>query len=258
LKIAGQSNIILRIMSLDIVDLRDFYSTPLGQTARRILGARLRTRWHNVNGESLLGLGYATPYLKSFREEALRIIALMPAEQGVVHWPPPNEPSSTALVDEYELPLPSSSIDRALCVHLLETSQHPAELLQEVWRVLGPGGRVLLVVPNRRGWWARTERTPFGQGRPYSRPQLTHLLRESFFSPLHWLEALYMPPSNRKWIVRSALLWERLGTNLSAPFSGVHIVEATKQVYSVLPVRAQRRAAKLKPILVHETTRLHP
>jgi SAM-dependent methyltransferase len=244
-------------MPLDVVDLRDFYTTLLGQTARRILGARLRRRWHNVNGESLLGLGYATPYLKVFRDEAVRTIAMMPAEQGVVHWPPPSEPSSTALVDEYELPLPSSSVDRVLCVHLLEASQHPSDLLQEVWRVLGPGGRLLMVVPNRRGWWSRAEHTPFGQGRPYSRPQLTNLLRESLFSPLHWLEALYMPPSNRIWVNRSALIWERLGTVLSAPFAGVHIVEATKQVYSALPVRARERATRLKPALVSEGSGLH-
>lgn len=238
-------------MSLDVVDLRSFYVSPLGQTARRLIGARVRRRWHSVSGESLLGLGYATPYLKNFRDEALRVLAMMPAAQGVVHWPPPGEPSATALVDEYELPLPASSMDRVLCVHLLEHAQHPAELLTEIWRVLGPGGRLLMVVPNRRGWWSRSETTPFGAGRPYSRGQLTALLRESMFSPLNWSEALYMPPSNRSWVLSSALLWERFGTSLSAPFAGVHLVEATKQVYSVLPVRTGRRA-RLKPLLVPE------
>ena len=241
-------------MSLDVVDLRNFYASPLGATARRLIGARLKRRWHNVAGESLLGLGYATPYLKSFRDEALRTLAMMPATQGVVHWPPPGEPSSTALVDEYELPLPSSSMDRVMCLHLLEHAEHPAELLSEVWRVLGPGGRVLLVVPNRRGWWARSEATPFGHGHPYSRPQLTHLLRESLFSPLHWSEVLYMPPSERSWILSSALLWERLGTSLSAPFAGLHLVEATKQVYSALPVRRRRRFMQMRPVLVPETS----
>ncbi|MES2905468.1 MAG: methyltransferase domain-containing protein [Pseudomonadota bacterium] len=239
-------------MPLDVVDLRNFYTTPLGQTARRLLGARLRKRWHHVAGESLLGLGYATPYLKPFREEALRTLAMMPAEQGVVHWPPPSEPSSTALVDEYDLPLPGGSMDRVLCVHMLERTQHPGDFLQEIWRVLGPGGRLLMVVPNRRGWWARAESTPFGHGQPFSRPQLTHLLRESLFSPLNWSEALYMPPSNRGWINRSAALWERAGTLLSAPFAGVYIVEATKQVYSAVPVRATRRATRLKPLLAPE------
>ena len=36
--------------------------------------------------------------------------------------------------------------------------------LREIWRVLAAGGRVILVVPNRAGIWARTEATPFGHG----------------------------------------------------------------------------------------------
>ena len=49
----------------------------------------------------------------------------------------------------------------------------PAALLREVWRVLAAGGRLLAVVPNRRGVWARIDTTPFGHGRPYSRSQIT-------------------------------------------------------------------------------------
>ena len=242
-------------MSLDVVDLRNFYASPLGATARRLIGARLKRRWHNVAGESLLGLGYATPYLKSFRDEALRTLAMMPATQGVVHWPPPGEPSSTALVDEYELPLPSSSMDRVMCLHLLEHAEHPAELLSRGLAGAGPGR-------TRAFWWFRTgaaggraaKRRLLAMAHPYSRPQLTHLLRESLFSPLHWSEVLYMPPSERSWILSSALLWERLGTSLSAPFAGLHLVEATKQVYSALPVRRRRRFMQMRPVLVPETS----
>ena len=42
-----------------------------------------------------------------------------------------------------------------------------------MWRVLAPSGRVI-VVPNRRGPWARADNTPFGHGRPYSRSQITN------------------------------------------------------------------------------------
>ena len=35
------------------------------------------------------------------------------------------------------------------------------------------GGRVLAVIPKRRGLWARMDTTPFGNGRPYSRSQIT-------------------------------------------------------------------------------------
>ena len=116
-------------------------------------------------------------------------------------------PAMAALVEEDELPLTDAAVDRVLLVHALEMSTDAAELLREVWRVLAPGGRLLAVVPNRRGLWARMDTTPFGQGRPYSRTQITQLLRETWFTPNGWDEALYVPPIGRGWFLRSAVAW---------------------------------------------------
>jgi hypothetical protein len=99
----------------------------------------------------------------------------------------------------------------------------------------------------RRGVWARMDTTPFGHGRPYSRTQINQLLRETWFTPTGWGEALYVPPIARGWFLRSAGAWERTGASLSAPFAGVHIVEATKQVWRPIPVR--RRIPILQPVL---------
>jgi SAM-dependent methyltransferase len=150
-------------------------------------------------------------------------------------------------VDENELPLPDSAVDRVILVHALEMTNDPAALLREVWRVLASGGRLLVVVPNRRGLWARMDTTPFGHGRPYSRSQINQLLRETWFTPTGWSEALYVPPIARGWFLRSAVAWERTGSTLSAPFAGVHMVEATKQVYRAIP--AQRVKRRLVPAL---------
>ena len=54
-------------MHIDVTDLRDFYLTPLGQIVRRILLHRLRARWRHVDGQTVIGLGFATPYLGSLR-----------------------------------------------------------------------------------------------------------------------------------------------------------------------------------------------
>lgn len=237
-------------MSLDVIDLRRFYASALGESVRRAVAAQIQRRWENIAGASILGLGFATPYLDTMRFDAMRSLAFMPASMGVVHWPGRGEPSSTALIEDVALPLPSGCIDRALLVHMLETSEHPLDLLREVWRVLEPGGRVLIVAPSRSGWWSRSENTPFGYGQPFSRSQLTLLLRETLFNPLNWSQALYLPPLLQRSLISSSPLWERLGAMVSLPFAGVHVVEATKQVYSPIPVRAARRlAAQLKPAL---------
>lgn len=233
-------------MSNDVVDLRNFYSNHLGVVARRFVGRSIRRRWKDTHALRVLGIGYPTPYLGLFRDEAERCLAFMPGAQGVVKWPQAR-PGLVSLVDEEEMPLPDGAVDLVLLVHALEMSQDPSQLLREVWRVLSAGGRLLAVVPNRRGLWARMDTTPFGHGRPYSRSQILHLLRETWFTPVGWDEALYVPPIGRRWFLRSALAWERFGATLSAPFAGVHIVEATKQVYRALPARKEKR--RLVPAL---------
>jgi SAM-dependent methyltransferase len=236
--------------TMDVVDLRNFYGQQLGVVARRYVGRGIRTRWSDTRSLRVLGVGYATPYLGLFREEAERCLALMPAAQGVVRWPSAR-PALAALVEEDELPLTDSAVDRVLLIHALEMSSDPTELLREAWRVLAAGGRLLAVVPNRRGLWARMDTTPFGQGRPYSRTQITQLLRDTWFTPTGWGEALYVPPIPRGWFLRSAVAWERTGATLSAPFAGVHIVEATKQVYRAIPARREKRklVPSLQPVL---------
>src|SRR5262245_22037283 len=74
-------------MSLDVVDLRDFYGRPLGSAVRRRLPRRIRARWRNVHVAHLMRLGFAVPYIGMFRGEAARLGALMPAPQGALAWP---------------------------------------------------------------------------------------------------------------------------------------------------------------------------
>jgi SAM-dependent methyltransferase len=232
-------------MYLDVVDLRAFYAERLGEIAKRLIGARLRKHWPSLAGEQVLGIGYATPYLAGLADGAARTIAFMPAVQGVVNWPPEG-PNAAALVADDALPLPDAVIDRVLVVHGLEVSENAREQLREIRRVLAPGGRVILVVPNRRGIWAWAEKTPFGHGQPFTRGQLTTLLREAMFSPLGWSEALAAPPIARRPWLRTGANWERIGVTFWPAFAGVIIVEATKQLYQGIPARARGR---LKPAL---------
>lgn len=228
-------------MTLDVVDLRAFYASPRGRMAQRFLAEILAARWPDCPGATVVGFGYATPYLARWRASAVRVLSFMPAAQGVVAWPK-GGPNASALVDMFDMPLPDGCVDRLLVVHALENADDPASFLEEAWRLLAPGGRMIVVAPNRRGFWARGDTTPFGQGRPYSRGQMRDLMRRNLFSPIFFRDALYMPPFNSALALRAAPLMERLGDALALPGAGVLVVEATKELFRPVAVRrAQRR-----------------
>ena len=226
-------------MRPDIVDLDQFYTTHLGQVSRRLIRRRLQEVWPDVTGQRLLGVGYATPYLHVFRDKAERILAAMPANQGVIHWPK-GDPGLVTLTEEVELPFPDSSIDRVLLVHALENAEQVRPMLREIWRVMTSSGRLLVVVPNRRGVWARIERTPFGYGQPFSPPQLSQLLRETMFSPTTTSAAVSIPPVTWPPLLKMAPAIERVGLRWGRAFAGVLIVEAGKQIYAVSADRSRR------------------
>jgi SAM-dependent methyltransferase len=228
-------------MSIDVVELRSFYTRPMGQIVRRLLLHRIRARWRRTEGETVIGLGFASPYLGAFRGEATRVGAFSPAVQGALVWPQEG-PSHTVLVDEESLPLPDNSVSRLLAVHCLEFTGRSRPLLREMWRVLAPEGRLMIVVPNRSSVWARLDRTPFGQGQPYSRAQLHRLLEEALFTPLDWSNALHLPPLEWPMVLRSATAFERFGARMSLAFGGVIIVEARKELQATVgkPAKARR------------------
>ncbi len=242
---------------MDVVELREFYASPLGNATCRLISAKLKPRLGTLRDASVLGMGYATPYLDQFSVETERMFSFMMARQGVIHWPREGQVKS-ALVDEFDLPLLESTVDLALVVHGLELTDSPIEMLQEIWRVMAPQGRLLLVVPNRRGLWASFDSSPFGYGQPFSRTQLGGLLKEAQFSAVSWTQALQMPPITKRVILKGAVAFEHLGDWLMPRLSGVIIVEAVKQVYAFSSgKRVRRLMPRFRPALLPAPARFN-
>lgn len=225
-------------MHHDVIDLRSFYyARALGRVVQRILRDRLQTAWpvHSAAGMTIAGYGFAVPLLRPYLARARRVVALMPAEQGAIAWPA-GAPNHTVLAEAGAWPLETGSVDRLVVLHGLETSDQPAALLAEAWRVLGPGGRMVVMAPNRTGLWARSEGTPFGTGRSYSAGQLEKQARDAGFIAERSGAALYIPPSDRRFWLGSAQMWERAGGRISSVLvAGVVMAEFTKQVRAPLP-----------------------
>lgn len=235
---------------MHVVDLRNFYETALGHLTVEILSRKLKRLAGASSSQTVMGLGFALPYLAAMTPEDAISLVFMQARQGVIHWPQEGRVRS-ALVDECDLPLVESVIDLALVVHGLEFADAPDEMLHEVWRVLAPQGRLVLVIPNRRGLWAASEATPFGHGQPFSKHQIAELLKETKFEATRWDTALHFPPLRHRGTMAMARHFEKPGRLMVSAFAGVTIVEAVKQVYAFSSgKRARRLVPRFRPVLL--------
>src|SRR5258706_13588786 len=225
-------------MPQDVRDLAAFYDAPLGQLARRAILREIQGFWPDLRNYRVVGYGFAIPYLRAFTGTEPSIAA-MPASLGVIGWP--DENNAALLCEEDALPFPDVFFDRILIVHGLESAESLRPLLRQLWRVLAPEGRILLVAPNRASLWAQVQKSPFGHGRPFSRMELESLLKDALFEPGRWTRALYAPPFET--VTRSGAGWEKVGSRLFSGIGGVHVVEAAKSFYAAatpaLPVGAK-------------------
>lgn len=227
-------------MAADVFTAAHFYGTGSGAVVCRLLRERLLQIWPDLTRQSVLGLGYAAPYLRAWQGQADRCIAAVPAQVGVARWPLVS-PNLACTVDEFALPFPDLCFDRVLLVHGLEAAENARSLLREVWRVLRDDGRLLVVVPNRVGLWAHVESTPFGHGQPYSPGQIGRLLASSLFRVERRDYALYLPPTQLRVVLRTARFWEESGRRLAQSFAGVTVTEAIKDAYAAIPLRRTRQ-----------------
>lgn len=227
--------------------LRDFYKTLGGRIIRRLIRERIERIVGPVSHLRVLGGGYAVPYLPAFADGTERTVAVMFSGQGVHHWPD-DAGNLTCLANESELPFETNSIDRIILVHSLEFTGFVQPAFEEFYRVLKSNGRILIIVPNRMGLWARADWTPFGHGQPYSASQVEHFLTENKFVLERTEKGLFVPPFKTQFFLRSALWWEKLGAKIFPAMGGLIFVEASKQIYAGT-ARPVRVGEKVKPVI---------
>ena len=218
-------------MRQDAVTLQRFYGSPLGLAVARILSGKLTDLWGDARGLSLLGLGYAVPVLEAFGAAPSRSVAAIPLDHGPVSWDPFGRGNAAVAIGDIRMPFPDGMFDRVIVLHGLEESGNPRAYLREIWRITAPEGRIVLAASNRSGLWSRATRTPFGQGRPWTRAQLMNLLSIGLFQVTASSSALYLPPVAASVVTSAAEGWEIMGRVLAPGLGGVVLVEASSSSY---------------------------
>ncbi len=236
-------------MHLDVQDLRNFYyRQKLGRSVQRVIRQEVLRLWPDVSGQTVAGFGFAIPLLRPFLSKSRRVIALMPGPQGVMAWPSPQD-NVSVLCGEASWPIDTGHIDRLIVLHGLETSDDQNAVLSEAFRVLGPGGKAIFIVPNRVGLWSRSDTTPMGYGRPYTSGQLETQLKIQRFLPEKSLTALYQPPSFKRRWQRLGGVFERFGRRVPFLAGGMLILEASKRVHPTKGSKISNAAKKSMVVL---------
>src|SRR4051812_46292314 len=152
-------------MTADAHGAAEFYRTARGAVTARVLRTRIASLWPDMGGQSVLGIGYTAPYLRTWDGSAYRRIALTPAQIGTIRWPP-DAPNLSCTAEEDALPFPDLVFDRILIVHGLEVAENGRRMLRKAWRVVYGGGMRLFVLSLRSGRRAYFETFPFRQTHP--------------------------------------------------------------------------------------------
>lgn len=193
---------------------RQFYRSRLGVRVRYVLRRRLRELWHrganviptrrtnSTPSELAVGVGYPHFFIKSLTLPAQPVFAFGFADaETALPWPEGGKNDFCVAASDH-LPLPDQSVGLMLNMHGLAGGESLHAVLREAWRVLAPEGILLLVVPNRWGYWRFLARTPFGCGKMgdpstnicLSPPELWQILDEHLFTPEICETALFFPP----------------------------------------------------------------
>jgi SAM-dependent methyltransferase len=169
------------------------------------------------------------------------------------------EPGASIAADPLQLPIATQSVDLVVLPHVLESHEHPHEVLREAERVLMPEGQVVISGFNTASLW-RLRQMFSGRGRaaPWD------LKFIGLFRLRDWLRVLgfelnggkfgcYAPPfQQRLWLERFRFM-EKAGARWWPIAGGVYVVRAVKRTHGMRVItptwreeRARRRA--LSPI----------
>ena len=217
-------------MRQSVIDLENFYDSRLGQGAQSMVARRLASVWPDLSGRDVLGFGYCRPFLEPYLGDAKRLIMAMPGGQGAIAQRG-RRGVMTCLVEETAMPFSDACFDNVLVAHGFEEAENLPALLRDLWRVTKPEGRIVVIASNRAGLWARSDKSPFGAGRPFTRTQLRQTLKSAGFLPTIWSGALYSPPSRMLTGPARLKVFETFGETVFPGFSGLVLVEAIKRLY---------------------------
>ncbi len=139
------------------------------------------------------------------------------------------------------LPFESDSINLIVLAHVLEFADNPKQLLEEIYRILAPGGQLIVFGFNRwSGWSLKRRRKKYigypWSGKFYSIWQMKRWLKQLDYGLISNKSFCFIPPLEKRPQSKWLNLCEVLGQVLIPKMGAVHLVYAQKKVAGTTPI----------------------
>lgn len=152
----------------------------------------------------------------------------------------------------HTLPFPNDSIDLVILPHVLEFSENPKAVLQEIYRVLAPDGHIVFCSFNPMSLWGlkkflwRTAKhdVPWS-GKYIGAHTLKEWLTNFDFAIRMNRNVYYRPPRKKSKHVNNMQSLEVLGRIWWPTFGGAYVMIAQKQTATLTPMRVKWNTDKI-------------
>lgn len=139
------------------------------------------------------------------------------------------------------LPIESNSVNLVVLSHALGFTDDPETLLEEVYRILKPGGQLILFGFNRWSWWSVVRHTRKKQGYPwmgkfYSISRAKQWLSGIGYGIISNKSFCFIPPIKKRPQLKVINLLEVLGQVCIPKMGAVHMIYAQKKVAGTTPL----------------------
>jgi ubiquinone/menaquinone biosynthesis C-methylase UbiE len=210
-----------------------WFSTALGRTVWRYELKALLDLLKPRPGELILDAGCGTGILArelSGRGTAVVGVDLSAAMLAAARRNTEGTGVTLLQADINALPFSRSFFDAAVCFTALEFAGAPESVLGEIWRVLKPGGRLVIGVLNASSLWAliRRGRGVYAAARFYKLRELLRLAEGLGPLSVRWKGAVFFPPTSHQALLKAAWLFESVGSVIAGPLAAVLFLRIEK------------------------------